>query len=396
MAAAATKAVIPARKRLPTRIPFLMSVPSNGSHRSGYVRQWRVPSEHSHGFNKLAREPDDPKERALAFCGGRPTRSSGSGAGRVPSICSAGAVAEIRLPNLILVGVGRAGTTSLFSYLGDHDEICPSNVKETHWFSPPPYGPYEPSIEQYASYFSHCAGERYLMEATPSYFVGGRSMIEAIQTTLSEPRIVVTLREPVSRLWSIYRFWLSRLQLPTETSFEDYVAECERLRGAGQDRRPANGAYFALSEGLYADYMADWLEAFGDTLRVVFFDDLSARPEPVVVSLAEWLDLDTAFAGSLRYAVENRGTRYRHRSLQRLAIGINRRSAAVLQRHPRVNSSLRAVYVSLNSRRAEDRLPSETAARLNAFYSTSNKRLGELLTSAGYGPLPPWLSAGPA
>ncbi len=36
----------------------------------------------------------------------------------------------VRLPNLITPGVGKAGTTSLFWYLSQHPEICPSGVKE--------------------------------------------------------------------------------------------------------------------------------------------------------------------------------------------------------------------------------------------------------------------------
>jgi hypothetical protein len=41
-----------------------------------------------------------------------------------------------RLPNLVIAGVGAAGTTSLFYYLIQHPDICGSNVKEVRYFTP--------------------------------------------------------------------------------------------------------------------------------------------------------------------------------------------------------------------------------------------------------------------
>ena len=47
---------------------------------------------------------------------------------------------EPRLPNLVIAGVPKAGTTSLFNYLAQHPDICPSDVKETRYFEPLRYG----------------------------------------------------------------------------------------------------------------------------------------------------------------------------------------------------------------------------------------------------------------
>ena len=44
--------------------------------------------------------------------------------------------AALRLPNLVIVGVGKAGTTSLFHYLRQHPDICGSDIKELRFLNP--------------------------------------------------------------------------------------------------------------------------------------------------------------------------------------------------------------------------------------------------------------------
>lgn len=71
--------------------------------------------------------------------------------------------------NLRLAGVPKAGTTSLFEYLGQHPEICASTYKGPGYISPLRRGEALPSLDSYRKNFAHCAGQRHAMEATPSY-----------------------------------------------------------------------------------------------------------------------------------------------------------------------------------------------------------------------------------
>ena len=87
---------------------------------------------------------------------------------------------EGRLPNLIIVGLGKAGTTSLFWYLSQHSDVCASTVKEPGYFLPAAEGLELPPIGQYASYFKECGRERYRMEASPQYFHGARPVMEEL------------------------------------------------------------------------------------------------------------------------------------------------------------------------------------------------------------------------
>ncbi len=142
-----------------------------------------------------------------------------------------------RLPNLLIAGVPRGGTSSLFAYLGQHPDVCAATTKEVRFFTPlmDPAGAL-PSMESYGRYFAHCEGQRYALEATPSYCYGGSRVLSAINETLPDPRIIITLRDPVERLISAYRFQRARDNIPTIRSFEEYVAACQEEHRAGGRR----------------------------------------------------------------------------------------------------------------------------------------------------------------
>src|SRR4051794_41003093 len=65
-----------------------------------------------------------------------------------------------QLPNLIIAGVSKGGTTSLFRYLAQHPDICPSPIKELRYFEPLRYGEPLTPIESCARHFEHCTGQR--------------------------------------------------------------------------------------------------------------------------------------------------------------------------------------------------------------------------------------------
>ena len=75
----------------------------------------------------------------------------------------------------IIAGVNKAGTTSLFVSLSTHPDVAPSSIKETGYFLPARYGrPLEPS-SVWDGYFADAGDRPVHLEATPSYFYGGRA-----------------------------------------------------------------------------------------------------------------------------------------------------------------------------------------------------------------------------
>jgi hypothetical protein len=295
------------------------------------------------------------------------------------------------LPNLLIVGVSKAGTTSLFSLLSQHPSICPSRVKEPHYFSPiRTGGKPQMSLEKYAGNFAACAGALYRVEATPVYFYGGRRTVDAISATLTEPRAVVSLRNPVDRMWSNWRFKLSRGEL--EGSFEEFVDACEAVLNGPPRGGEKAGSLRALITGRYIDFLGPWIEQMGDAFRVVFFDDLKKDPAALVDGLFHWLGLER---GDLELDVTARNQTFepRYAGVHRAGLRLRRLGGDRILRSPAGRLAAGA-YRSMNTRESRAQLDPQMRSRLEETFEEPNRRLAEYLRSRGYDRLPDWL-AGP-
>ena len=294
--------------------------------------------------------------------------------------------------NTIIAGVNKAGTTSLFVSLQAHPEVATSSVKETRYFLPARYGKPLESPSVYESYFADSPPDRPVrLEATPSYFYGGRPLVAQIVNMLgSDVRAIVVLREPVSRLVSFFTFQKTRLRLPEEMTLAEYLAVADRLSDA-DFADPANERYFGFRGGCYADHLPAWLDGFGPRLRVVFFDDLVSRPEIVLQEVATWLGIDPDAFPAPDLSSENRTTGFRFRAFQRAALFANDRLERLLRRHPAFKQRLRAAYYRVNGRAAREAVTQSVRAELEERYREPNERLASQLRDAGVTEVPGWL-----
>jgi sulfotransferase family protein len=300
-----------------------------------------------------------------------------------------------RLPNLVLAGISRAGTTSLFWYLSQHPDVCASRIKEPLFFLALSEADADadgvlPPLDRYAALFDRCRSERYAMEASTHYFHGGPRLIEGLRRTLPDPRIVLTLRDPVDRVWSIYTHARGIGKLPAGMSFDGYVEECERQHRIGAPRRKRAREYWSIRGGMYADYLPDWLEGFpSDRLRIEFLESFAPDPAGTIRGLCSWLGIDTSCVDAFDLSVENRSVTYRSRLLHRFALTLNRR---LLRDRRRLKAPLRRVYQAINASRRPEIMPSEAREHLVELFAPSNARIRQLLLGRGHTGLPRWLA----
>lgn len=110
------------------------------------------------------------------------------------------------LPNLIVIGAARSGTTSLHSYLDLHPEISMSSTKELDFFVLEKNWP--KGIEWYKSNFTPTDETKVLGESSPSYtmchvFSG---VPQRMHRFLPEARLIYILRDPIDRIVSHYMY----------------------------------------------------------------------------------------------------------------------------------------------------------------------------------------------
>jgi hypothetical protein len=296
-----------------------------------------------------------------------------------------------RLPNLIIVGVSRAGTTSLFSYLAQHPDICASSIKEVKYFTPLKYGKALAPLEVYAQYFAHWRGEIYRMEASPGYFYGGMPLVSTMKEMLPGAHALVLLRDPSARVWSAFNYMKMRSRIDKDLTLDEYVhTALDQCKQDINDLR-ASDLYWPLATGFYAEYISEWFETFGSEFRVVFFEELAKNPRTVVEEVCVWLNLESDPAAGLKYAVRNRSGVYKHKRLDKIAHAISDRGDGFLRQHPVLKGRLRQIYDLINEDQHAVRFDPAIRRLLDAFYSASNEALASELSARGYRDLPAWL-----
>jgi len=294
------------------------------------------------------------------------------------------------LPNFIIVGVSRAGTTTVFNALASHPQVCSSTTKETRYFQAIRYREPLPPVSEYQAYFRRWAGEPITMECTPDYFYGGAATAAAIKETC-DPRVMIILREPISRLMSFFRFMQARLQVPADMTLQQYVDRCQAVPDAEINDR-VNNVYTGLWGGQYARYVDDWLAAFPGRCDIYFFDDLVTNPSAVLADICRRLEIDPAPA-AVGTEADNTSAGYRSPAAQRLAATAAKRSRRIFRRYPALYTATRRAYEAINQRDAATTPIEPTAQRMvSAIYQPWNERLAGQLHEAGYADLPTWIS----
>jgi hypothetical protein len=293
--------------------------------------------------------------------------------------------------DVIIAGVNKAGTTSLYVSLSTHPDVAPSSIKETGYFLPARYGEPLAPASVWDGYFAGEGDRPVRLEATPSYFYGAARVAEAMRARLVNPHVLLLFREPVSRAISFFTYQKVRLRFPAEYPIEEYLAVADRLTDA-DFLDPDNERYMAFRGGCYADFLPGWLDTLGaERIKVVDFDALVQDPAGTLRATAEWLGLDPVAFPAEALSSENRTTGFKSKELQRVALAGNDRLERVLRRHPEVKRKLRDLYYRLNGRAVDEAIPERVKTDLAARYAAPNARLARQLEAAGFA-LPGWLA----
>lgn len=296
----------------------------------------------------------------------------------------------MRLPRFIVGGTEKAGTTSVFDWLGAHPEVGTSSRKETDFFRSGWTGDLDRDRAQYASYFEHCAPTaRVLLEASPGYLGEAATVVPRLSALLPEARVLFILRDPIERLYSSYHFHRGRLNLPQSLDFDDYVQRCLEF-----EHRARSAADLGLDEwylkvlrfGRYAELIAQFVAALPPGhVKVGFFETLRADERGFMVDLSEFIGIDGGFWRDYPFRRSNVTFSARNRGLHRLAVRGNALAEPLMRRYPTVKQSLVRVYKALNQEReGYDPMPATTRQLLAQYYAPSVRALRSFVE----GPLP--------
>lgn len=179
------------------------------------------------------------------------------------------------LPDFLIIGTQRGGTTSLYNYLVEHPGIGAASIKEVHFFDTPHFkqglawyrGHFPSTLQRY--YVERNRKQRFITgEATPYYLFHPHTP-QRVARLLPRIKLIVMLRNPVDRAYSHYYHEVAGGHEKL-TSFEQAI-DREEERLAGEEEKMQDNQYYAshnhrhfayLSRGKYREQLQRWMQHF--------------------------------------------------------------------------------------------------------------------------------------
>lgn len=204
------------------------------------------------------------------------------------------------LPNFVILGAAKAGTTALYEYLRQHPQVAMTYFKETNYFALAGEqvafrGPGDAetincftvtTLEEYYAQFNHAGNAKAIGDASPLYLYHPQAP-GRIRRLVPHAKLVAILRHPVERAYSAF-LHLVRDGRETTTDFAEALAlEEERIR----DRWEHIWHYRAM--GFYYEQLRRYYDLFHrEQIRVYTYEAFQAHPLDVLRDLFRFLDVD--------------------------------------------------------------------------------------------------------
>jgi len=222
-------------------------------------------------------------------------------------------------PNLFIVGAGKAGTSALYYYLGQHPDVYMSRMKEPNYFGADlQFRRWRTTEEQYLFLFRDAGGRKYRGEASVSYLLSATAASE-IRAYSPDAKIIIIVRNPFEVLQARH---VQNLMVGHETvaRFERALdLEAERRRGRRVPKEAPVVDYLYYREWVnYSEQINRYLQCFPrEQVFIGVYDDLKRDAAAFYRSVLEFLELPPH---SPEFAQVNVRTAAKSYLLQRLLI----------------------------------------------------------------------------
>jgi hypothetical protein len=206
------------------------------------------------------------------------------------------------MPDFIVIGAQRCGTTSLYNNLIKHPNVSSSFVKEVHYFDVN----FEKGMSWYKSHFpSHLY--KYIRQAIKQDFVTGEASPyyifhphapRRIAEVAPYVKLMLMLRNPIDRAYSHYHhearqgFETLSFKDAVEKEQERLLGETEKMLGDESYCSFNHRHYSYLSRGIYVDQVREWAKWFSkDQLLILKSEDFYHEPKSIIQQVIAFLGL---------------------------------------------------------------------------------------------------------
>lgn len=238
-----------------------------------------------------------------------------------------GPMGNRRDPNFFIVGTAKAGTTSLYEYLGRHPEVFVSPVKEPQYLALEDgmfitYDGYKNTArsirsyplviqteKQYSDLFSEATTEKAVGEASTLYLYS-KFAAQRIAQRYRGAKIIIILRDPLDRAHSQFLHHVRDGHETTNDFWEAFYDEEERM---------GRGPFWHYRRmGLYHAQVRQYVERFDDDqIHIVRFKEIKQDVSAVARQILCFLEVDD-FTAETSVSIRNKTGMPRSRWLNRL------------------------------------------------------------------------------
>ena len=206
------------------------------------------------------------------------------------------------LPNFLIIGAPKAGTTTLYNYLKQHPQIYMSFLKEPHFFS---YGcdnkpttklSFVSNWQDYQYLFQKVSKQTAIGEASTSYLYHPRAA-ERIHHHLPNAKLIAILRDPA------------------ESTYSKFLMDYRWQFDINSQRNPIEDFSLAIQQspsvqrsGLYYKKLQHYLTLFHEKqLKICLFEDLKREPDALLQDVFQFLEVDEKFCVNQSIPIYNSG-----------------------------------------------------------------------------------------
>ena len=196
-----------------------------------------------------------------------------------------------KLPQFIVIGAEKSGTTSLYHYLSQHPQFLPSLEKELDFFDME----FNRGIDWYLAHFPPIPNQLGLVtgEVSANYLYSGEAP-QRIVELLPQAKLIVLLRNPIERTVSRYHMlWQQRLiKQSFATKITQEINNLDKYLAIGEIPREIWENNRNIGNSLYLYHLKRWLDIFPrEQLLIVRSEDLYEQPTATLKQIYTFLDM---------------------------------------------------------------------------------------------------------
>ena len=282
----------------------------------------------------------------------------------------------MKLPNAILIGAQKAGTTSLYDWLGQHPDIfADKGMKEYNYFANNEL--YCEGDKWFQRAFKKHGNEKIILHGYVNYIYFSDISAKRIFQFNNQCKIIVVLRNPIDRAYSAY--WDAKKVAREESiTFEEAIKKEPIYLKKGTLEEQSHLTY--LDHGYYTKQLTDFYKYFKkEQIKVILFDDLVQEPSKIMQELFNFLEVDNNFCPDFK--VQNEAGLPRSIVVQKILQNIKVPKIIRKNLPQNITSSFKTYLIrQLNIKKVTyPKLSNETRVYLNKLYKDEVYKLEKMI-----------------